>query len=670
MIPEFGHYALFLASGLAIAQVVFLLRGAAVNNVAYMQLGSYTAWGQFLLVGMAMATLAYAFLTHDFSVAYVAQNSNSHLPAIYRFCAVWGAHEGSLLLWLFILTGWMVAIRLFSAPLLYATSPQSALLGIPSTGSDPARVSNDSTRWSIAPMRARILAVLAMIAIGFYLFLLTTSSPFTRLLPNVPADGADLNPILQDFGLAVHPPMLYMGYVGFSVPFAFAMAALLSGRLDPHWARWARPWALVAWCFLTLGIVLGSAWAYRELGWGGWWFWDPVENASFLPWLSGTALIHSLVVTEKRQLFKAWTVLLAVCTFSLSLLGTFLVRSGVLVSVHSFAADPERGLFMLGFLLVVVGGSLALYAWRGHALVMEGEFTLSSREALLLTNNILLFVAMITVLLGTLYPLIMDALHWGKISVGPPYFNLMFMPLMFPVFVLMAIAPLFQWRNTKVKHLRGKILIYLSIVLILAIVVPLVLGIKVTLLLFCGLALALWVILFTLHHGFTWKKWLKFRRLAVSQWAMILAHLGVGITALGIICSVANSQQRDVSMHLGDRVKLGPYEFQFQSTANFQGPNYEGLKAEIVIYRAGKRLRVLWPEQRFFSVANTATAKAAIDAGIFRDLYIALGSSLPDGAWSFRIYYKPFIRWIWAGGIVMVLGGALAAADRRYRTGS
>lgn len=638
MIPELGHYALFLAICLAAVQVVAPLRGVAINHPAYMQLARYTAWGQFLLAGLAMATLAYAFLTNDFSVAYVAENSNSHLPAIYRFCAVWGAHEGSLLLWVFILTGWMTAISLFSRSL-----PED--------------------------MVARVLAVLAVIAIGFYLFLLTTSSPFTRILPNVPADGADLNPILQDLGLAVHPPMLYMGYVGFAVPFAFAMAALLSGRLDPQWARWARPWTTIAWCFLTLGIVLGSAWAYRELGWGGWWFWDPVENASFLPWLAGTALIHSLAVTEKRQLFKAWTILLAVCAFSLSLLGTFLVRSGVLVSVHSFAADPERGLFMLGFLLFVVGGSLAIYAWRGRTLLTSGEFTISSRESLLLTNNILLFVAMLTVLLGTLYPLIIDALHLGKISVGPPYFNLMFMPLMAPVFMLMAIAPLFQWQTTAVKNLRKKLLVFLALVVTLAILLPLVLGIKITFWFFCGLALILWVILFTLHHGFTWQKWLKPRRLVLSQWAMILAHLGIGITAMGIICSTTFSQQRDVSMRPGDTLNVGPYQFQFQGVKEVPGPNYQGLQGRVAVYRDSHLLRVLLPEQRYFPVEATATTKAAIDAGIFRDLYVALGSSLPNGAWSFRIYYKPFIRWIWAGGVLMFFGGLLAVADRRYRQG-
>jgi len=636
MTPELGHFALFLAISLALVQAILPLRGAAIDNWAYMRLARYTTWGQFIFTGIAMITLAHAFLVNDFSVLYVAENSNSHLPLVYRFCAIWGAHEGSLLLWVFILTGWMTAITLFSRSL-----PEAIV--------------------------ARVLAVLAVIAIGFYLFLLTTSSPFDRILPNIPADGADLNPILQDPGLALHPPILYMGYVGFAVPFAFAIAALLSGHLNPLWARWSRPWTTIAWCFLTLGIVLGSAWAYRELGWGGWWFWDPVENASFLPWLAGTALIHSLAVTEKRQIFKAWTVLLAVCAFSLSLLGTFLVRSGILVSVHSFAADPQRGLFMLGFLLFVIGGSLAIYAWRGRMLTSENEFSLWSRESFLFLNNVLLFVAMLTVLLGTLYPLIVDVLNLGKISVGPPYFNIMFMPLMAPLFILMAIAPLFQWRETPLKHLRTKLLSYLGIVISLATFLPLILSIKITLWFFVGLCFVLWVLLFTLHHGLTWKKWLKPRRLLLSQWGMISAHLGIGITALGIICSIAYSQQKDVSMAPGDSVSLGHYLFQLRTVNPIQGPNYQGMQAAIAVSYQGNPLKVLFPEQRFFPVANAATAKAAITAGIFRDLYVALGSPLANGAWSFRIYYKPFIRWIWAGGIMMVLGGLLAVGDRRYR---
>lgn len=632
MIPELGHYALFLALGLAVIQSFAPWRGLASGY----RLTIFTAWGQCLFAGLSFASLAFALLTNDFSVAYVARNSNSHLPAVYRFCALWGAHEGSLLLWVFILTMWMAAVTLFSR-------------GLP------------------AQIKGKVLAVMAVIACGFYLFLLTTSNPFLRLIPDIPIDGADLNPILQDPGLAVHPPILYMGYVGFAVPFAFAITALLSGQLDAQWARWSRPWTTIAWSFLTLGIVLGSAWAYRELGWGGWWFWDPVENASFLPWLAGTALIHSLAVTEKRQVFKAWTILLAVCAFSLSLLGTFLVRSGVLVSVHSFASDPGRGLFMLGFLMFVIGGSLIIYAWRGRRLAVSGEFGLASRETMLLANNILLFVAMLTVLLGTLYPLIIDALHLGKLSVGAPYFNHVFGPLMAPVFILMAIAPLFNWRHTQVNHLKVKMITYLVVVCGLAFALPVLIGFKLTLGIFAGIALAFWVILWSLHHGINRNSRLKLPRLTASQWAMLIAHTGVGITLLGIVCSTAYSVQRDVSMHQGDFVEVGPYQFQLRQTMNFKGPNFEGLQATVMVYRHQRLFKVLYPEQRFFPVSETATSKAAIDVGIFRDLYVALGTSLPDGAWSLRIYYKPFVRWIWAGGIMMAIGGLLAVTDRRYR---
>lgn len=625
MIPELGHYALILALCLSVVQVISP------------SIAKYTARGQCFFVGISFFALAYALLTNDFSVAYVAANSNSHLPAVYRFCALWGAHEGSLLLWVFILTGWMTAISYINRQL-------------------PSDIT------------ARVLIVLSLIAIGFYLFLLTTSSPFIRLFPTIPADGADLNPILQDPGLAVHPPILYMGYVGFAVPYAFAMAALWQGNLDPAWTRWARPWTLIAWCFLTLGIILGSAWAYRELGWGGWWFWDPVENASFLPWLAGTALIHSLAVTEKRQIFKAWTVLLAVCAFSLSLLGTFLVRSGILVSVHSFAADPQRGLFMLGFLLLVVGGSLALYAWRGRHLTVAGQFTLLSRETFLLANNILLFVAMLTVLLGTIYPLMMDVLHLSKLSVGAPYFNAIFIPIMFPVLLLMAVAPLFHWHDTQLAHLKIKWLIYLLITAVLALVLPWYLGFSLTFLIFFGLMLSFWVILWSLNHGFKWQKGsLVRRRTSVSHWGMILAHIGIAVTTIGIIATTAYSQQRDVSMRMGDSINVGPYVFELQTIRPLSGPNYQGWVGQVAVTLPNLTRKILFPEQRFYPVSQTATAKAAIQAGLFRDLYVALGTQLPDGAWSMRIYYKPFVRWIWGGGVIMVLGGLLAILDKRYR---
>jgi cytochrome c-type biogenesis protein CcmF len=636
MIPELGNFCLFLAIALAVMQIIFPLKGAINGNPGYLLLGRYTAWGQFILITISISTLGYAFLTNDFSVAYVAENSNSHLPAVYRFCAIWGAHEGSILLWVFILTAWMAAVSSFSR-------------SIP------------------APVCARVLAVLAIIALGFYLFLITTSSPFVRLLPNVPADGADLNPILQDPGLAVHPPILYMGYVGFAVPFAFAMAALLSKELDPRWVRWSRPWTLVAWCFLTLGIVLGSAWAYHELGWGGWWFWDPVENASFLPWLAGTALIHSLAVTEKRQIFKAWTVLLAVCAFSLSLLGTFLVRSGVLVSVHSFASDPARGLFMLVFLLLVVGGSLSLYAWRGRLLATTGEFSLLSRESMLLLNNLLLFVAMLTVLLGTLYPLVLSTLNLEKISVGPPYFNSVFIPIFSPALFLMAIAPIFQWKQTKFSEIRNKLIFFFILVALLSVILCWWIGVKMTLGFLVALMLAIWLISWTLSHGFRWQMKPRIKKMTSGQWAMILAHIGVGVTTLGIICTTVCSQQRDIGMKPGDSLQMGAYQFHFINVTDVQGPNYQAIQAEVEIYKHNKLEKILFPEQRYFPVERSTTTKAAIDAGVFRDLYVALGSSLPGGSWSFRIYYKPFVRWIWAGGVMMFFGGLLGAADRRYR---
>ncbi len=637
MIPELGHYALLLALCLALIQIFLPLRGAMINNTSYMQLSSYTAWGQFLFTGLSFATLAYALWSNDFSVAYVVQNSNTHLPAIYRICALWGAHEGSLLLWVYILSIWTLMVSIFNRAL-------------------PIQV------------RARVLAILAIIAVGFYLFLLTTSSPFIRLLPNAPPEGADLNPILQDPGLVIHPPMLYMGYVGFAVPFAFAMAALLSGRMDVKWIRWARPWTTVAWCFLTIGIVLGSAWAYRELGWGGWWFWDPVENASFLPWLVGTALIHSFAVAEKRQLFKSWTVLLAVCSFSLSLLGTFLVRSGILVSVHSFAADPQRGLFMLSFLFLITGGALIVYAWRGRQLVSKGHFMLASREAMLLANNILLFVAMLTILLGTLYPLVMDVFHLTKLSVGAPYFNIVFIPFVAMLLVLMAIAPWFYWQNGQLPQLQKKMISYLLFVSIVSILFPSLIGAKLTLKTFLSLGLAFWLIIFTLSYSILWRNGLpKLRPLGRSQWGMIFAHLGVGVTAIGVICTSAFSLQRDVSMHKGDSLKVGPYQFQFQEVMNFQGPNYQGLRGKVAVFRKEQLYTILFPEQRFFPISKTVTTKAAIDAGLGRDLYVALGAQLPKGAWALRIYYKPFIRWIWAGGVLMTIGGLLTVFDRRYR---
>ena len=488
-------------------------------------------------------------------------------------------------------------------------------------------------------------------------------------MPNFPSDGQDLNPILQDPGLVSHPPMLYMGYVGFSVAFAIAMAALMSGQMDSRWARWARPWTLIAWSFLTLGIVLGSWWAYRELGWGGFWFWDPVENASFLPWLAGTALIHSLAVSEKRNAFKAWTALLAVCAFSLSLLGTFLVRSGVLISVHSFAVDPQRGLFMLKFLFVVIGGSLAVYAWRGRKIVTTNHFNFWSRETMLLSNNIILFVAMLTVLLGTLYPLIIDAMHYGKLSVGPPYFNTVLAPLMIPLFILMGVGPLLHWQTTDIRKLIKRFFYVCVFSIFLAFSLLWSAGAQMNLFVIFGLTLALWIITNTLSHYFVLQKRfrIRLRKLSLSQTAMTIAHVGVGITVVGLVLTTAYSQHRNLSMKIGDQIVVGSYHFNLRSIKNVRGPNYTATQAAITISQNNKIIKTLHPQHRQYTVQKTAIAKTDIDAGIFRDVYVALGESLSENAWAIRIYYKPFVRWIWFGGLMMVLAGIIAVFDRRYR---
>lgn len=628
MIPEFGQLAIILAFCLALVQAILPLWGAYKNNVSYMQLSRYTAVGQFLFIAFAFVVLAYSFLINDFSVWYVAENSNRHLPWIYRFCAVWGAHEGSLLLWVFILTLWMAAVALLSRSL-----PKEVV--------------------------ARVLAVMAMIAIGFYLFLLLTSDPFIRLLPTPPLDGADLNPLLQDPGLIAHPPMLYMGYVGFSVAFAFSIAALLGGKMDGQWARWTRPWTQVAWCFLTLGIVLGSWWAYRELGWGGFWFWDPVENASFLPWLMGTALIHSLAVTEKRNVFKAWTVLLAVCAFSLSLLGTFLVRSGIIISVHAFAVDPTRGLYMLRFLSIVVGASLILYACRGRHLVNTGRFDFLSRETMLLSNNVIFFVAMITILLGTLYPLILQELHMGTISVGPPYFNAVFIPLMIPALIGMGLGPLFHWHTMRIERLYKQLIGVALLVSILSVMLVGIITHQMSLGVIVGIALTFWVIINNLS--------LCRRRLSLSQLAMVIAHVGFAVTAIGLVLTTHYTQQLNLSMKLGDTAQIEDYHFQFRDIIVLPGANYTAYRATVLVSKLGHPLDTLYPELRYFQHDQTVVPKTAINVGVFRDIYVALGSSLGGGAFSMRIYYKPFVRWIWYGGLLMALGGFMAVFDRRYR---
>ncbi len=639
MIPELGHLALILAFCLAIVQSTLPLIGAWRGDRVWMGLAQPAAWGQFFFLTVSLACLTYAFLVDDFSVAYVAQNSNSALPWIFKFSAVWGAHEGSLLLWAFILAGWTFAVAVFSRQL-----PEEML--------------------------ARVLAVMGIISIGFLLFLIMTSNPFERLLPQAPMDGRDLNPLLQDFGLIVHPPMLYMGYVGFSVAFAFAIAALLGGRLDAAWARWSRPWTLIAWASLGIGIVLGSWWAYYELGWGGWWFWDPVENASFMPWLVGTALIHSLAVTEKRGVFKSWTVLLAIAAFSLSLLGTFLVRSGVLTSVHAFAADPERGAFILVFLLIVVGASLALFALRAPVVKSQVGFALWSRETLLLVNNLVLVVATAMILLGTLYPLLLDALTGAKLSVGPPYFNAMFLPLMAILMLAMAVGVLVRWKDTPMKWLLGMLTPVLIGSAVLGGLASVLLGdFHWAVLAVC--LLAAWVVLAsvrdlldkTRHKGL----FKGMRSLTRSYWGMHLAHLGIAVCAIGVVLSTLQSAERDLRMAPGESLELAGYRFVFEGAVHHEGPNFTSDRATLRVFEDDKQIAVLHPEKRLYTVQMMPMTEAGIDPGLFRDLYVALGEPLENGAWAVRLHVKPYVRWIWLGGLMMAFGGVLAALDRRYR---
>ena len=629
MIPELGHFALILALCLTMVQVIAPLAGLWRGVSAWVALAVPAARGQLLFMLLAYASLTYAFISHDFSVAYVAHNSNTELPLLYRISGVWGAHEGSLLLWALVLSIWTGAVTWFS-------------------GSVPEA------------MRARVLAVMGLVSIGFLLFMLLTSNPFDRLFP-VPLQGRDLNPLLQDPGLAIHPPMLYMGYVGFSVAFAFAIAALLAGRLDSAWARWSRPWTLVAWLFLTLGIALGSWWAYYELGWGGWWFWDPVENASFMPWLVGTALIHSLAVTEKRGLFKAWTVLLAVFAFSLSLLGTFLVRSGVLTSVHAFATDPTRGVFILIFLVMVVGGSLALYAWRAPLIRSVSDFEPLSRETSLLMNNLLLVVTAASILLGTLYPLFVDALGLGKLSVGPPYFNTVFVPLMAPLALLIGFGIRLRWKQDRLARLLPELWLPAGISLLAGLLLPLLMP-RYSLAVAAALALALWIVLSTLQQ--LWQR----RKPPLAFWGMSVAHLGVAMFVTGVTLTSAYSIEKDVRLAPGESVELGGYRFRFEGVQHRDGVNYQADAGTVVVSREGTPVARLVAEKRTYRVQRMPMTEAAIDASLTRDLFVALGEPLGSaGAWSLRLYHKPFIRWIWVGCLVMACGGLLAALDPRYR---
>ncbi len=643
MVPELGHLALILALVLALGLATLPLLGAYTGNVLWMRASRSLASGFFTFVTLAFLCLSYAFLQDDFSVQYVAKNSNSLLPVQYKLSAVWGGHEGSLLLWVLILSAWTFAVSIFSRDL-----PLDLL--------------------------ARVLAVMGMIGVGFLLFTILTSNPFDRFLPHIPREGSDLNPLLQDPGLIFHPPMLYMGYVGFSVAFAFAIAALLSGRLDSAWARWSRPWTNTAWAFLTLGIALGSWWAYYELGWGGWWFWDPVENASFMPWLVGTALIHSLAVTEKRGVFKSWTILLAIFAFCLSLLGTFLVRSGVLTSVHAFANDPERGVFILGFLAVVVGGSLTLYALRAPVVKSVASFGVWSRETFLLANNVLLVVVMATVLLGTLYPLIADALGWGKISVGPPYFNFFFVPFMGLLCLLLGVGPLTNWKKTSAGRLKALLWWPLLVSLAVALLFDVLFGDSFHWGALVAVFLGLWIVLsaksdllYRLRHASSWLA--GYRKLTPSYWGMVIAHIGVAVSLLGVTLNTIYSEQRDLRMESGKSVELGGFRYSLESITRERGANYEADVGTIRVFDGEKLVTTLRPEKRrYFSGGNTMT-EAAIDPGLFRDLYVALGEPLDKSgqAWAVRVHFKPFVRWIWLGAIFMALGGLVALVDKRYR---
>jgi cytochrome c-type biogenesis protein CcmF len=637
MVPELGHFALILALCVAIVQAAVPLAGTVWRVPAWIALARPAASAQMLFLTLAFAALAWSFVANDFSVAYVAQNSNSALPLEYRISAIWGGHEGSLLLWGLILGGWTFAVALFSRRL-------------------------------PAAMVARVLAVMGMVSIGFLLFMLLTSNPFDRLVP--PAlDGRDLNPLLQDPGLIFHPPMLYMGYVGFSVAFAFAIAALIEGRLDATWARWSRPWTIVAWVFMTFGIALGSWWAYYELGWGGWWFWDPVENASFMPWLVGTALIHSLAVSEKRNTFKNWTVLLAIFAFSLSLLGTFLVRSGVLTSVHAFASDPARGLFILAFLILVIGGSLALYAWRAPSVKSTGHFQLASRETVMLSGNVLLVVAMGAVLLGTLYPLILDAFELGKISVGPPYFNAVFVPLMAPLLFILGFGPHMRWKQDDAGALARRFRYVLLVSLAAGILLPLVAYGSVTPGVGLGVALACWVVGGSLVDlGRRARSVNGLRSVTRSYWGMITAHTGLAVVVVGVTLTSAYSIERDVRMVPGDSLEISGHTFTFDGLDQVAGPNYDSSFGHFTVTGSdGEVIAKLNPEKRIYRVQTMPMTEAGIDGGLFRDLYVAMGESLGDGAWAVRIYHKPFIAWLWLGATLMGLGGLLAASDPRYR---
>ncbi|MBZ0059547.1 MULTISPECIES: heme lyase CcmF/NrfE family subunit [unclassified Leclercia] len=631
MMPELGNLLLCLALGTACLLSSLPLYGSWRGQRLLIAAAPVLAMMLFACLAGAFLILTQAFINNDFTVAYVAANSNTQLPVIYRMAATWGAHEGSMLLWVLIMSGWTLATALSRA--------------IPLS------------------LRAQVLAVMGIISLGFLLFIIFTSNPFVRTLPDFPVEGRDLNPMLQDPGLIFHPPALYMGYVGFSVAFAFAISALLNGCMDRDFARLVRPWTLMAWIFLTLGIVIGSLWAYYELGWGGWWFWDPVENASLMPWLAGTALLHSLAVTGERDTFRVWSVLLAIAAFSLCLLGTFLVRSGVLVSVHAFASDPTRGMFILIFMALVVGGSLLLFALRGHHIRSRVNNALWSRESLLLGNNVLLMTAMLVVLLGTLLPLVHKALGLGAISIGEPFFNSMFVVLMVPIALLMGLAPLVRWgRDRPGKHQRF-IVAALIVTPVLALLLPWLLQDKIAALTVLGLSMALWIMLLHLTEILLRLR----RREPVTRrfCGMIIAHLGVAVTLTGIAFHQNHNIERDVRIGVGDSIHLRQYLFTFREMRKSLGPNYQALTAVIDVHTPGSKTATLFAEKRYYNASRAIMTEAAIQVGVTRDLYAALGEQFPDGTWGMRLYYKPFIRWIWAGGILMALGGGMCFRSRR-----
>ena len=634
MTAELGLFSLILALVASVILVIIPLAGIQLKRMDWMDSAQYYVGLQFIFVAVAYVCLTICFLTDDFSVLYVVNNSSLLLPWFYKFCAVWGGHEGSMLLWVAILSLWTVLVAFFSSSL-------------------------------DKEMRTRVLVILGCLGIGFILFLLMTSNPFLRQFQVLNTQGRDLNPLLQDPGFLFHPPMLYMGYVGFSVAFAFSISALWAGKVEASWSKWTRPWTLAAWCFLTGGITLGSWWAYRELGWGGWWFWDPVENASFMPWLVGTALIHSLIVTEQRQQFKAWTILLAIAAFSLSLIGTFLVRSGVLTSVHAFAVDPQRGLYILGFLLLVIGGSLLLFLLRAQTLQIGSAPSPVSRDSALLLNNVFLVVTMLTVLMGTVYPLLIDGLGLGKLSVGAPYFNTVFVPLMVPMLVLMGVGIHLKWNSDqcgsvfKKLHWIGLFSILLPIVLLLRIPGQLI-GTALL-----GLMLATWVILSTFKAVYIRVRDRGFVQVGQAYWGMVLAHCGVAVSVIGIAVSTAYGVQDDVEMAPGNTLDLVGYRIEFVSQSSLKGPNYNGTRARFKISYQG-RTKLIFPEKRQYSIGQMAMTDSAIDVSPFRDVYVALGEPLNDSSWSVRLYYKPFVRWIWAGGFLILAGGFVALTDRRY----